>query len=102
MYMYVHVYIYMYIHITNMCMHVHVHLHIHIHTHTHTHVTTCTVSEKQRLKIYREEMSQAAETAKALVEGMSNKASIFTTATHVEHVKAMFKVRCVCWCKCVM
>ena len=71
-------------------------------TYTHTYVTTCTVSEKQRLKIYREEMSQAAETAKALVEGMSNKASIFTTATHVEHVKAMFKVGCVCWCKCVM
>ena len=38
------------------------------------------------------EMSEAAATAKALVEGMSHKASEFTTATHVEHVKAMFKV----------
>ena len=42
--------------------------------------------------IYQKEMSEAAETAKALVEGMKNTASDFTTATHVEHVKAMFKV----------
>ena len=42
--------------------------------------------------IYQKEMLEASETAKALVEGMKNTASDFTTATHVEHVKAMFKV----------
>ncbi len=34
-----------------------------------------------------------AETAKARMEGISDKASTFTRATHVEHVKGMFKVR---------
>lgn len=33
-----------------------------------------------------------AETAKARMEGISDKASTFTRATHVEHVKGMFKV----------
>ena len=42
--------------------------------------------------IYQKEMLEAAETAKALVEGLKNTSSDFTTATHVEHVKAMFKV----------
>ena len=42
--------------------------------------------------IYQKEMLEASETAKALVEGMKNTASDFTTATHVEHAKAMFKV----------
>ena len=51
------------------------------------------VSEKQRRIIYHQEMSKAAETAKALVEGMRNTASDFITATHIEHAKAMFKVR---------
>ena len=51
------------------------------------------MSEKQRRIIYHQEMSKAAETAKALVEGMRNTASVFTTATHIEHAKAMFKVR---------
>ncbi|CAI8011228.1 Brefeldin A-inhibited guanine nucleotide-exchange protein 2 [Geodia barretti] len=50
------------------------------------------VSEKQRRVIYQKEMLEASETAKALVEGMKNSASDFITATHVEHVKAMFKV----------
>ena len=50
------------------------------------------VSEKQRRLAYTQEMTQMAETAKALMEGMSDKASSFTTATHVEHVRAMFKV----------
>ena len=50
------------------------------------------MSEKQRRVIYQKEMLEASETAKALVEGMKNSASDFITATHVEHVKAMFKV----------
>ena len=50
------------------------------------------MSEKQRRMIYQKEMLEASETAKALVEGMKNTASDFTTATHVEHAKAMFKV----------
>ena len=33
-----------------------------------------------------------AETAKALMEGISDKSSTFTRATHVEHVRGMFKV----------
>ena len=33
-----------------------------------------------------------AEAAKALMEGMSDKASSFTSATRVEHVRGMFKV----------
>lgn len=37
-------------------------------------------------------MKAMAETAKARMEGMSDKASTFTRATHVEHVKGMFKV----------
>ena len=36
-----------------------------------------------------------AQTAEALMEGMSNKPSSFTSATHAEHVRGMFKVwRC--------
>ena len=33
-----------------------------------------------------------AQTAEALMEGMSNKPSSFTSATHAEHVRGMFKV----------
>jgi len=61
------------------------------------------VSEKQRRLAYTQEMTQMAETAKALMEGMSDKASSFTTATHVEHVRGMFKVWVVCgwvWVVC--
>ena len=50
-------------------------------------------SEKQRRLAYSQEMAQLAETAKALMEGISDKASSFTSATRVEHVRAMFKVR---------
>ena len=37
-------------------------------------------------------MAQMAQTAEALMEGMSNKPSSFTSATHAEHVRGMFKV----------
>ena len=42
--------------------------------------------------IYQKEISEAAETVKALVEGMKDTASNFTTAMHMEHIMAMFKV----------
>jgi len=52
----------------------------------------CAVSEKQRRQVYSEEMAQVAETAKALMENFSEKSSTFTSATHVEHIRGMFKV----------
>ena len=50
------------------------------------------VSEKQRMQAYKKEMAQLAETATTLMENMSDKPSTFTSATHVEHIRAMFKV----------
>ena len=50
------------------------------------------MSEKQRRQVYSEEMAQVAETAKALMENFSEKSSTFTSATHVEHIRGMFKV----------
>lgn len=50
------------------------------------------VSEKQRRQAYTQEMVQMAEAAKTLMEGISDKSSSFTSATHVEHVRGMFKV----------
>ena len=50
------------------------------------------VSEKQRRQVYNQEMAQVAETTKALMENISEKSSTFTSATHVEHVRGMFKV----------
>jgi hypothetical protein len=56
-------------------------------------MTHCiTVSEKQRRQAYSQEMAKVAETAKALMENISEKSSTFTSATHVEHVRGMFKV----------
>ena len=67
-----------------------------MYTHTLTssfsHTHTLTVSEKQRRLAYTQEMAQMAQTAEALMEGMSNKPSSFTSATHAEHVRGMFKV----------
>ena len=50
------------------------------------------MSEKQRRQAYHQEMAQVAETAKTLMENISEKSSTFTSATHVEHVRGMFKV----------
>ena len=60
--------------------------------HTHTPPCVCAVSEKQRMQAYKKEMAQLAETATTLMENMSDKPSTFTSATHVEHIRAMFKV----------
>ena len=50
------------------------------------------VSEKQRREAYKQVMDQLAETAQAIMEDISDKQSRFTSATHVEHVRPMFKV----------
>ena len=50
------------------------------------------VSEKVRKLAYKTEMERLAEMATTLMENMSDKPSTFTSATHVEHIRAMFKV----------
>lgn len=37
-------------------------------------------------------MEQMAQTAKILIEGVSQIQTTFTSATHVEHIRPMFKV----------
>lgn len=49
-------------------------------------------SDKQRRLLYNVEMEHMASTAKALMESVSHVQSNFTSATHFEHVRPMFKV----------
>ncbi|XP_075439890.1 brefeldin A-inhibited guanine nucleotide-exchange protein 1 isoform X2 [Ascaphus truei] len=49
-------------------------------------------SEKQRRLLYNLEMEQMARTAKALMEAVSHVQAPFTSATHLEHVRPMFKL----------
>lgn len=49
-------------------------------------------SDKQRRLLYNVEMEHMATTAKALMESVSHVQSNFTSATHFEHVRPMFKV----------
>lgn len=49
-------------------------------------------SEKQRRLLYNMEMEQMAKTAKALMEAVSHAQAPFFSATHLEHVRPMFKV----------
>lgn len=49
-------------------------------------------NEKQRRLLYYQEMEQMAQTAKILIEGVSQIQTTFTSATHVEHIRPMFKV----------
>ncbi|XP_061541311.1 brefeldin A-inhibited guanine nucleotide-exchange protein 2 isoform X1 [Phycodurus eques] len=49
-------------------------------------------SEKQRRLLYNMEMEQMAKTAKALMEAVSHAQSPFFSATHLEHVRPMFKL----------
>ena len=49
-------------------------------------------NEKQRRLMYYQEMEQMAQTAKTLIEGVSHIQTTFTSATHVDHVRPMFKV----------
>lgn len=55
-------------------------------------VFTGVASEKQRRLLYNLEMEQMAKTAKALMEAVSHVQAPFTSATHLEHVRPMFKV----------
>ena len=50
------------------------------------------LNERQRRLLYNVEMEQMAQTAKALMESVSHVQSNFTSATHLEHVRPMFKV----------
>ncbi|XP_056019394.1 brefeldin A-inhibited guanine nucleotide-exchange protein 1-like isoform X4 [Ostrea edulis] len=49
-------------------------------------------SDKQRRLLYNVEMEQMASTAKVLMESVSHVQSNFTSATHFEHVRPMFKM----------
>ncbi|XP_041112356.1 brefeldin A-inhibited guanine nucleotide-exchange protein 2-like isoform X1 [Polyodon spathula] len=49
-------------------------------------------TEKQRRLLYNLEMEQMAKTAKALMEAVSHAQAPFTSATHLEHVRPMFKL----------
>eukprot|EP00079_Xenopus_tropicalis_P009316 XP_002933226.2 PREDICTED: brefeldin A-inhibited guanine nucleotide-exchange protein 2 isoform X1 [Xenopus tropicalis] len=49
-------------------------------------------SEKQRRLLYNMEMEQMAKTAKALMEAVSHAKAQFTSATHLDHVRPMFKL----------
>ena len=49
-------------------------------------------SAKQRRLLYNMEMEHMAQTAKALMESVSHVQSNFTSATHQEHVRPMFKL----------
>ncbi len=49
-------------------------------------------NEKQRRLLYNVEMEQMAKTAKALMEAVSHAQAPFFSATHLEHVRPMFKV----------
>ena len=51
------------------------------------------LSEKHRRSAYKLEMEQMAETAKALMEGVSHMDTDFIAATRIEHVRPMFKVK---------
>uniref|UniRef100_A0A674BXK9 ARF guanine nucleotide exchange factor 2 n=1 Tax=Salmo trutta TaxID=8032 RepID=A0A674BXK9_SALTR len=49
-------------------------------------------NEKQRRLLYDVEMEQMAKTAKALMEAVSHAQAPFFSATHLEHVRPMFKL----------
>ncbi|EDV23139.1 uncharacterized protein TRIADDRAFT_36208 [Trichoplax adhaerens] len=55
------------------------------------HPSQTMLSEKHRRSAYKLEMEQMAETAKALMEGVSHMDTDFIAATRVEHVRPMFK-----------
>ncbi|XP_074643889.1 brefeldin A-inhibited guanine nucleotide-exchange protein 1-like [Tubulanus polymorphus] len=55
-------------------------------------LTKDVISEKHRRTLYNMEMDHIATTAKVLMESVSHLSSNFTTASHLEHVRPMFKV----------
>ncbi|XP_071487051.1 brefeldin A-inhibited guanine nucleotide-exchange protein 1-like [Diadema antillarum] len=54
--------------------------------------TSAVTSEKQRKLFYNMEMEAISSTAKSLMESVSHVPSSFTSATHLEHVRPMFKL----------
>ncbi len=50
------------------------------------------VSEKQRKLLYQFEKDQMWQTSKNLMQAASHAQASFTSATHSEHVRPMFKV----------
>lgn len=50
-------------------------------------------NEKKRKNIFNMEMETISSTAKSLMEAASHVDATFTLATHIEHVRPMFKVR---------
>ena len=55
-------------------------------------VSTAGYSEKERAEAYSQQRALMAKTARALMEDVSGKQASFTSATHIEHVRPMFKV----------
>ena len=55
-------------------------------------VCTGGYSEKERAEAYSQQRALMAKTARALMEDISGKQASFTSATHIEHVRPMFKV----------
>jgi len=51
------------------------------------------MTEKQRRMLYLQEMESMAQTAKSMMEDISHVQTSFIQATHMQHVKPMFKVR---------
>ena len=54
--------------------------------------STAGYSEKERAEAYSQQRALMAKTARALMEDVSGKQASFTSATHIEHVRPMFKV----------
>ncbi|XP_072259359.1 brefeldin A-inhibited guanine nucleotide-exchange protein 2 isoform X2 [Pyxicephalus adspersus] len=62
------------------------------HTIANKSTKTSVPSEKERRLLYNMETEQMARTAKALMEAVSQEKAPFTSATHLEHVRPMFKL----------
>ncbi|KRX20708.1 Brefeldin A-inhibited guanine nucleotide-exchange protein 1 [Trichinella nelsoni] len=60
--------------------------------------TSSLASERHRRLLYNVEMEQMETTAKALMEAASHFQTSFTSATHAQHVRPMFKVA---WTPCL-
>ncbi|XP_069808804.1 brefeldin A-inhibited guanine nucleotide-exchange protein 2 isoform X2 [Dendropsophus ebraccatus] len=62
------------------------------HTMTNKSTKPSVASEKERRLLYNMEMEQMAKTAKALMEAVCHAKAPFTSATHLDHVRPMFKL----------
>ena len=55
-------------------------------------ISPAVANEKKRKSLFNLEMESISHTAKSLMEAASHVDATFTLATHVEHVRPMFKV----------